>query len=125
MRKLLLMLLFPVASFGATFPADITLSWVNAAEYVDNSPIEAGDLVSVRVEGFRHDDPVTPTFTATVPVTGESQPQSETFNAIPRPGTYTCYGYSIVVDNTESDRSNPAQRKYIGKPFPPVTFESN
>ena len=126
MKKLLFLLFLSPYAFAANFPADISLSWQNADSYTDGTLIEVGDLTSVRVECFRQDDSVTPTFTATVPVTGEGLPQSEVFvGVIPKPGTYTCYGYSIVVDGTESDASNSADKKYIGKPLPPQTFTVN
>ena len=123
---LLALLLVPVACLAGSFPADITLEWTNTDQYTDLTPIESGDLTSVRIECFRHSDPVTPSFSATVPVTGEGLFQSETFTgAITQPGTYTCFGYSIVADLDESDASNSAVKKYIGKPFPPQTFTAN
>lgn len=104
------------------YPRDITLSWQNADSYVDNTPIEAGDLTGVRIECFRQND-TTPILTGTFPATGEGAAQTETFTgAIPQPGTYTCYGYSIVVGGIESDASAPAQKKYVGKPQPPATW---
>ena len=106
---------------AATFPADLTLSWTNASQYTDGTQIEAGDLFEVRIDCYRHDDPTTPVLSERRAVTGEGLSQSETYvAAIPRPGTYTCYGFSIVVDGTESDPSNGASKKYIGKPTPPV-----
>ena len=114
---ILLMLAFS-ANAQQNFPKDITISWVNPSEYDDaaNTPIEAGDLESIRIEIFRNSDPTTPIFTATVPDTGEGLAQSETFNAIPGPGTYEVYGYAIVVGGEESDPSAPASKKYTGKP---------
>lgn len=104
------------------YPRDITLSWVNADEFVDGTPMEAGDLESVRIECFRQND-TDATFTATVPDSGEGQPQTETFEGvIPQPGTYNCFAYSIVIDGTESDPSNQTSKKYVGKPLPPQTF---
>jgi len=104
------------------YPRDITLSWVNADSYVDDTPIEPGDLTGVRIECFRQND-TTPILTGTFPAAGEGAPQTETFaGAIPQPGTYTCYGYSIVIGGIESDPSTPAQKKYVGKPKPPVTW---
>lgn len=118
-----LLLLSSTALGQQNYPRDITLSWVNPSEYVDGSLIEAGDLDSIRVECFRASDTV-PTFTSTVADSGEGAPQAETFTGvIPQPGTYTCVAYAIVVDGTESDPSNTALRKYIGKPLPPQTFE--
>ena len=104
------------------YPRDITLSWENPSQYVDGSPIEAGDLESVRIECYRQNDP-TPAFTSTVPDTGEGQSQTETFTGvIPQPGTYNCFAYAIVVDGTESDPSNQTDKKFIGKPLPPQNF---
>mgnify|MGYP001820329325 CR=1 FL=1 len=105
------------------YPRDITLDWVNPSQYVDGSTIELGDLDSIRVECTRNGD-VAPVFVSTVPDTGEGSPQVETFvGVIPQPGTYTCVAFAIVVDGTESDPSNTASRKYIGKPLPPQTFK--
>lgn len=99
------------------YPRPLTLSWTNTDSYVDGTLIEPGDLTGARFECFRHDDIVTPIMNAEIPAAGEGLPQSETWdNAITRPGTYTCYGYSVVFDGTESDRSNPAQKKFVGKP---------
>lgn len=107
---------------NASYPRDLTLSWINADSYVDGTAIEAGDLTGVRLECFRQNDTV-PIFTSEIPAAGEGVTQSEVFTgAIPQPGTYTCYGYSIVVGGIESDASNPAQRKYVGKPNPPASW---
>jgi hypothetical protein len=105
------------------FPADLTLSWVNADQYEDGSLIQAGDLTSVRIECLRNNATV-PIISQTFPVTGEGQPQTETIvGAIPQPGTYTCVGYSIIFDGTESVASAPAEKKYTGRPKPPVNTE--
>lgn len=118
-----ILLLSSLSALAADYPRDITLDWVNAEQYEDGSLIEAGDLTQVRVECYRNSEP-SPTFEAIVPASGVGLPQQETFGSrIPQPGTYTCYGFSIVYDGTESDPSNPATRKYVGKPFPPQTFK--
>ena len=121
MKRAILVLLLLAAgpAVAAEFPADVTLSWTNASQYTDGTAIEAGDLTQVRIECYRHDDASTPVMVETRAASGEGQSQTETyFGAIERPGTYTCYGYSIVVDGTESDPSNGASKKYIGKPKP-------
>lgn len=116
----ILLLLSSVALGATDYPRDIQVDWVNPSEYVDGSMIEAGDLVSVRIEIFRQNDTV-PVFVATVPVTGEGLEQSELFaGAVQQPGTYLIYGYSIVVGGVESDASDSVSRKYTGKPLPPV-----
>jgi hypothetical protein len=118
----LLALLAGAALAQQDYPRDITLSWVNASQYVDGTTIEAGDLTNVRIECFRQNDTV-PTVTGTFPATGEGLAQTETLvGAIPNPGTYTCYGYSVVVGDIESDASNPSSKKYVGKPQPPATW---
>lgn len=119
----LLVMFAATAAFGQQdYPRDITLSWVNASEYVDGTSIESGDLTGVRIECFRQND-TTPILTGTFPATGEGAAQTETFvDSIPQPGTYTCYGYSIVIGGIESDPSTPAQKKYVGKPRPPTTW---
>jgi hypothetical protein len=120
---LALVLLSTTAVAQQDYPRAITLSWTNPSQYVDGSVIEAGDLESVRVECVRNNDTV-PVFSSTVPVTGEGVSQSETFTGvIPQPGTYNCVAYAIVVDGTESDPSNTASKKYIGKPLPPQNFK--
>ena len=121
MKRLLILVLFlsPAAFAQQDYPRDITLSWTNASQYEDGSIIEAGDLTNVRIECFRQND-VAATFTATVPVTGEGATQSEVFTGvIPSPGTYSCVGFSIIFDGTESVASAPAVRKFTGKPRPP------
>lgn len=113
---ILLLLLSASAFAQQDYPRDLTLSWTNASQYVDGSVIEAGDLTGVRIECFRQNDTV-PLFTGNFAPTGEGLAQSETFvGVIPNPGTYTCFGYSIVFDGTESDPSVPSSRKFIGKP---------
>lgn len=120
----ILLLLLPAITFAQQdYPRDITLSWVNADSYVDGTAIEAGDLTGVRVECFRQNETV-PIVTGTFPPTGEGAPQTETFaGSIPQPGTYTCYGYSIVIGGIESDPSNPAAKKYVGKPQAPKSWK--
>jgi hypothetical protein len=115
----LTVLLSTVTLAQSLFPQDLTLSWTNADQYEDGSLIEAGDLVSVRIECFRNNATV-PIISQTFPVTGEGQPQTETIvGAIPQPGTYSCVGYSIIFDDTESVASAPATKKYTGRPKPP------
>jgi hypothetical protein len=119
----LLAMLAATAAFGQQdYPRDITLSWVNASEYVDGTQIESGDLTSVRIECFRQNE-TTPVVNQVVAAIGEGAAQTVTFaGVIPNPGTYTCYGYSVVVGNIESDASNPSSKKYVGKPVPPATW---
>jgi hypothetical protein len=125
MKKLLLiLLLFPMAALAQQdYPRDITLNWTNADQYEDGTAIDAGDLTEVRVECFRNND-LDPTFTATVPVTGEGAAQSEVFTGvILNPGTYSCVAFSIIFDGTESVASAPVFKKYTGKPKSPVIIE--
>lgn len=119
-----LLLLYTAGALAADYPRDITLSWVNPSEYEDNTPILAGELTSARIECFRNNDTV-PVLERTFAVTGVGLPQAETMvGVIPSPGTYTCYGYAVVVDGTESVASNAATKKYIGKPKPlTITIE--
>ena len=124
MRYLVLLGLFcgGLALAQSDYPRDITLSWTNPSQYVDGSVIEAGDLDQIVIDCFRNNDTV-PAFSQSVADSGEGQPQSETFVAVvPSPGTYTCVAYAVVVDGTSSDASNPAVKKYIGKPMPPQDF---
>lgn len=118
-----LLLLPAIAVAQQDYPRDITLSWVNPSQYTDGSIIEPGDLESIRVECFRNNDG-SAVFTDTRPDNGEGAAQSETYvGVIPQPGTYFCMAFAIVVDGTESDPSNQVQRKYIGKPLPPQSFD--
>jgi hypothetical protein len=124
MNRLFLILLFlPCLAFAQQdYPRDITLSWTNASQYTDGTVIEAGDLTGTRIECFRQNDTV-PIVTGTFVPTGEGLAQTETFaGAIPNPGTYTCFGWSIVIGGIESDASNPASKKYVGKPNPPTAW---
>jgi len=104
-------------SYGQqSYPRDIALSWVNASQYVDGTPIEAGDLTGVKLDCYRQNDLV-PLFSAIIPALGEGLAQSENFaGAIPKPGTYRCEGFSIVIGDIYSDASNPAFKKFVGKP---------
>ena len=95
---------------------------MNSSEYVDNTPIEAGDLINVRIECFRQND-VVPLVTGNFAVTGEGLPQSELLvGVIPQPGTYQCFAYSVVIGGIESDASNPSFKKYVGKPKAATQF---
>ena len=120
MNRILLTTALLFLSFAACaqqdYPRPVDVSWTNADSYVDDTPIEAGDLEFVRIEIYRQNDTV-PAFSATVPATGEGTVQAETFvDAIPQPGTYRIEGYSIVVGGIESDVSTPLFKKYVGKP---------
>lgn len=98
------------------FPKDLTVSWENPSTYIDDTPIEIGDLESIRIEAYRQNDAV-PMFTATIPDNGEGASQVEIFAAaIPQPGTYRIEAYAIVVGGVESDPSIPLFKKYTGKP---------
>jgi hypothetical protein len=114
-----------VALSQTLFPQDLTLSWTNADQYEDSSLIETGDLVSVRVECFRN-NATTPIINQTFTVTGEGLPQTEVLlAAIPQPGTYECFGYSVLFDGTESVASTSATKKYTGRPKPPTGVGMN
>lgn len=98
------------------YPKELDMCWTNPDSYVDGTPIELGDLDSIRMEVYRQNDTV-PVFTATIPDNGEGAQQCEVFaNAIPQPGTYRIEGYAIVVGGVESDVSESLFKKYTGKP---------
>lgn len=108
------------------YPRDITLTWTNPSQYVDGSPIEAGDLESIRIECANQAQPTVLVVNETFPDNGEGAQQSNTWvGVIPNPGNYICYGWAIVVGGISSDASNPATKKYVGTPLPPVilTFD--
>jgi hypothetical protein len=116
-----LLLALPAAA-QTLFPQDITFEWTNATQYEDGSLIAAGDLTNVRVECFRNNNTVA-IINQSFAATGEGLPQTETLvGAIPQPGTYVCYAYSVLFDGTESAASNSASRKYTGRPKPPAVF---
>lgn len=120
-----LLLLCSSALAQQDFPKDITVSWTNPDAYVDNTPIEVGDLENIRIEMYRQNDTV-PVFTATIPDNGEGAAQSELFaQAVPQPGTYRIEAYAIVIGGVESDPSIPLFKKYTGKPRQVIlrTFE--
>jgi hypothetical protein len=119
MKKLLLLLLLPLPCFAGGFPQSLTLSWTNSSQYVDGSPIEAVDLTGLRIECIRANDG-SPLLVGTFVPTGVGLEQSETFvDVINRAGTVECVAFTIVSDGDESDASNTASRKFIGKPLPP------
>lgn len=98
------------------FPKDLPVSWINPSTYTDDTPIEAGDLESIRIEVFRQNDLV-PIYTITIPDNGEGAAQSITLiSVIPRPGNYRKEAYAIVVGGVESDAAVSDYEKYTGKP---------
>ena len=97
------------------YPRDITLSWLSADSYVDDTLMEAGDLTEEHFDCYRQNDTV-PIFSVTIPAEGQGVQRSEVFTgAIPQPGTYRCEGFSLTADDI-SDASLPAFKKYTGKP---------
>jgi hypothetical protein len=107
---------------GPTFPRPLTVSWTNASQYTDGTAIEAGDLTGMRLECTRQGE-AAPVVSATFPANGQGSTQQETLaGAIPRPGTYTCRGYSVVIGGIESDPSSSSTVKHVGQPGPPTTF---
>ena len=111
-----LVLLSCGASAGG-FPQTLTLSWTNASEYTDATPIEAVDLTGVRIECVRVNDG-SALLTATFVPTGVGLTQSEVFvDVITKAGVYECVGFTIVSDGDESVASNTAPKKFIGKPM--------
>jgi hypothetical protein len=128
MKQMLLLIVFLLSAFllpakasaQSDYPRDITLSWINPDSYVDNTLIEAGDLDIIHLDCYRGNELV-PMFSANVPDVGEGLPQSETYvGIIDKPGTYRCEAFAFV-DGISSDPSEPAFKKYTGKPKA-VTF---
>jgi hypothetical protein len=92
--------------------------------YVDGSDIQDGDLASTRLTVDRHDGSrAVDTLIATVGLPGDRQCVT-LVGDIPIPGTYTSFAYAITIDDTSSDASNAAVKKYTGKPNPPVNVAS-
>ena len=123
-----LLLTFLVCFFASSFaiaannfPEPITLSWTLADQYVDGTTIQPGDLASTRVTCSRHDG--VEAFNEIVDLDASDLPGDSVSNifpdSIPKPGTYTCFAFSVTIDGTESDASNAAIKKYTGKPNPP------
>ena len=117
-----LMYLFAALSVAqdASFPRDLTLQWTNASEYTDSTAIAAGDLTGVRLECSNNLTPTVLIVNQTVVPTGEGTVQEEIFvGVVPTAGEYTCYGWSIVADGSESGPSNASTKKVLGTPLPP------
>lgn len=120
----LLLVMCSVVNAQQDYPRDMPLSWTNASEYIDDTPIEAGDLTGVKVDCYRQNETV-PILSAVVPATGEGLPQAEVFvGAIPKPGTYRCEAFSVVIGDIYSDASIPTFKKYVGKPKRVTGFTS-
>lgn len=102
------------------YPRDLTASWTNPSEYIDATLIQDGDLRGTRIQCERHDGTIV--IDEEVPIGSNlpGDPQSFVFvGAIPQPGTYTCLSYAVTIDSIFSDASNPATRRFTGKPLPP------
>lgn len=122
--RLAIFTLFFVGSnaFAGLLPEDFTLSWTNPSAYTDGTPIDAGDLSSIRVSCTRNGQPF---LSDVVPANGVGLAQSNTWPAlITNPGTYECNVFAVVIDGTESDPSNTTSKKYIGKPNPPTDAQN-
>lgn len=123
MKKLIALLLLAYVILLAApvyaqqdYPRDLTLTWENAAEYVDGTLMEPGDLAMDHFDCFRQNDTI-PFLSADIPANGEGLTQAETWTGVViKPGTVRCEGYSITVDSVWSDPSAPAFKKYTGKP---------
>jgi hypothetical protein len=107
------------------YPRDVIVCWTHPTDYellpgqTTPDPIQDGDLANTRITGERQNAIVI--IDELVPVSGvPGSAQCKTFvAAIPQPGTYTFFAYSITVDDISSDASNMAVKKYTGKPQPP------
>ena len=123
MRHLwLLLLLAPSAFAQQDYPRDITLTWTWPTLYTDNTVIQPGDLRGAFITCDRQDG--TRVIDTEIPITTAlGSTQTEVFvGFIPQPGTYTCFSFAITVDDISSDPSNPASKKYTGKPLPITSF---
>jgi hypothetical protein len=114
--------LFATGAFAADYPRDIALTWTNPTLYDDDTPIQVGDLRGTRIICSRHSGEVV--IDEEVPNLGDpGNGEGNVFTAmIPRPGTYTCTAYAVTIDDTQSDASNSAAKKYTGKPKPPFNI---
>lgn len=116
---------FPAAA-QQDYPRDITLSWTNPSLNTDGSQIQPGELKEIRLKCDRHDG--TNAFDILVPLTdqGPGDAMAQTVvGGIPQPGTYSCVGFAINIDDISSDASGVATRKYTGKPGPPENLVIN
>ncbi len=120
MKRLLFVLCFACACALAqsSYPRDITLCWTHPTEYTDGTLIQDGDLANTRLTTDRHDGSrVSDTMIPVVGLPGERQCATMA-GSIAIPGTYTNFAYAITIDDTSSDASNPAVKKFTGKPLP-------
>lgn len=95
------------------YPLPLELQWQNPALYVDGTDIGPDELRGTAFICSRHSGEEV--INEEIPSAGPGTVQSTVFQ-VNQPGTYTCYAYAITVDDIYSDASNPASKKYTGKP---------
>lgn len=121
-RLLLALILLPTIALGqSTYPRDITIQITHPTTYVeDGSLIQDDDLRGTLVQCDRHDgEHVVDQEVPIIGLPGDVQ-IATLISIIPRPGTYSCVGFTVTVDGTMSDVSNVKVEKYTGKPNPPI-----
>jgi hypothetical protein len=102
-----------VAGAQAQYPLPLELQWQNPTLYVDGTDIGPEELRGTAFICSRHSGEEV--INEEIPSAGPGTVQSTVFQ-VSQPGTYTCYAYAITVDDIYSDASNPASKKYTGKP---------
>lgn len=105
-----------------SYPRDVSLCWTHPTQYEDGTTIQDGDIAYTKLTGTRHSgEMVIDTDSAMTVLPGAVQCQT-LVGAVPQPGTYTFLAYTVTVDDISSDASNSTEKKYTGKPNPPVNL---
>jgi len=102
-----------------SYPRDAILCWTHPTLYEDGTTIQDGDLAHTRLTGTRHSGETIVDQNVTVVGLPGAQQCQTLVGIVPQPGTYTFLAYAVTVDDISSDASNPADKKYTGKPLPP------
>jgi hypothetical protein len=122
---LLLLFLAIPASAQQDYPRDVSYCWTLPTEYVDGTPIQAGDLANTRIVVTRQSGETVIDGLVPIGINNPGDRQCFSFaSGIPQPGTYTALAYAITVDDISSDASNEAIKKFTGKPKPATSLEA-
>lgn len=103
------------------YPRDLSLTLTQPTLYDDDTAIDTGDLRGALINCWRQNDAVNLIVNAEVAAPNAGGVYPLIFpNVIQQPGTYLCVAFAVTVDDVYSDMSNTVDRKYTGKPLPPV-----
>lgn len=118
---LVIVLCASVANAQQDYPRDISMLLTQPTEYTDGTTIQAGELRGALVNCWRNNDTANLIINEEVAAPNAGGTYPLTFTAvIPQPGTYQCVAFTSTVDGIYSDVSNLIDRRYTGKPLPPV-----